>query len=234
MITAIIHKTMATFQLKTEKGQTHTFKARSWSDANEQAHYICSKDQDRRVSMTTIKVEKEKLPEAVLAGHEMVRQMMMSNPDVSAAMDLVESSYIKYWQEQRNKWIGKTEAEINEIFPMPAGQRWRDRGREYYGSIYYKLKTEGALTDHPAYYETWLNMIKKEAFQAKDKSINNMIHAIVKIAKNAPITFFKVISIKRGKDGLDGVIKVNDIIKRVYAIYASGPVQCLHIRYLIK
>ena len=61
-----------------------------------------------------------------------------------------------------------------------------------------------------------------------------MIHAIVKIAKTDPITRFKVLSVTKGKAGLEGMIKVNDIIKRVYAIYASGPVQCLHIRYLIK
>jgi len=230
---------MATFQLKTEKGQTHTFKARSWSDANEQAHYICRKNQDRRISMTTIKVVKAELPAAVIAGHEMVRDMMMANPEVNEAMDLVEASYIKYWQGRRDEWFNfiqsRTVAEIDQWFFDKYGKtRFGDFGRDYYGSQYYKLKNSGALSSSPQVYERWLDHIKKEAHDAKDQSINNMIHAIVKIAKTDPITFFKVISIKRGKDGLDGVIKVNDIIKRVYAIYASGPVQCLHIRYLIK
>jgi hypothetical protein len=213
---------MPTFEISTKSGETIILTARSYMQARGDAHRKL-KPGDSIDGIKTISVEK-KLP----AGFDIVRTICLANEIISSKMDEVESSYITYWTHKREFWMSKSEKEIDEMFPN------RYNSRAYYRSEYYKLETEGAFTTSTAYYERWLSKIKREAKQAKEKSVWNMCNAIVKMAKNQPIAFFRVFNINKGKSGLEGMVTVNETTKRLFAIYAEGPIQRLHIRYLIK
>jgi hypothetical protein len=215
---------MATFQIKTNQNRTLTMVSVDEKHVRHNANMNHLRVGEKIESIKIIPDIAKTLP----VGFEVVKTVCMGNEMISERMDEVEASYIRYWISKREFWMAKTEAEIDEMFPQ------RYNSRAYYRSEYYKLHQEGAVTKIPAYYERWLNKIKKEAAQAKEKSIWNMINAILKIAKCKPVSFFKVINIVKGKAGLEGSIRVNNLGARLFAIYAEGPIQRLHIRYLIK
>lgn len=214
---------MPTFEITTLRGEKFTIKSRSFLSARSDARRWM-KHGDSIDGITTIKTPAPELPR----GHEIVRQVCLANEPITERMNEVEASYIRYWTTKREYWMAKTEKEIDEIFPN------RYNSYDYYRSEYYKLRNEGGLAIDPRRYEIWLEKVRKDALKAKEQSINNLVHAIVKIARNEPITFFKVYNIKRGKAGLEGMVQINETTKRLFAIYAEGPIQRLHIRYLIK
>lgn len=213
---------MPTFEINTRNGETITLTAKSYLQARTDAHRKL-KPGDSIAGISTIKVEKT-LP----VGYSLVKDVILANELIAERMNEVEASYIRYWNHRREFWLSKTDADINQMFPN------RYNSREYYRSEYYQLRNENALTTNAYYVEKWQEKVRNDAKKAKEMSIGNLINAIVKIARNQPITFFKAYNITRGKAGLEGLIQVNDITKRLFAIYAEGPIQRLHIRYLIK
>jgi hypothetical protein len=214
---------MATFRIKTQMGETHTFTSRSYQSARRE---VCLKPGDRIVGITTIKVEKTEI-----VGHSMVKEMCEKNEMIQERLDEVEASYIRYWNHRREFWMAKTEKELDQMFPLDSKGF---HSSYYYKSEYYQLKSSGWFSTHVDVVRRFREKLAKEAKIARETSLGNLVNAIVKIAQGGPVETFEILSVSRGKAGLEGVVVVNGIVKNLYAIYAEGPIQRLHIRYLIK
>ena len=213
---------MATLRITTKDGETHTVTTRSYQNARAQTYL---KPGDRIIGITTIKVEKTEI-----VGHSMVKEMCEANEMVKERLDEVEASYMRYWNSRREYWMSKTLTEINELFP-PAT---RHSSKRYYSSEYYILWSSGWLNSTERVVGMWNEKIAKEAKAAREQSLGNLVNAIVKIAGGGPVDTFDILYVGKGKAGLEGRIEVNGMVRNLYAIYAEGPIQRLHIRYLIK
>lgn len=220
---------MRTYRLETVQGKTHTIKARSWRDAIGEVHDILKGTDDKKLSLYTVKPEKPS--DDILAGHKLVRETVLQNTMITKLMDEIEASYKKYWEEARERSSKITPEEIDRRWPK---DKYGGRGSEYLNSEYRQVKSWGGLSEDPRTFLGWIDFVNTNAAEAREKSISKMVHAITKIADKEPITIFRVIDVWKGRAGLEGMVKVNNTVKRLFAIIASGPIQTRHIRYLIK
>lgn len=214
---------MPTFEVKTKLGKTLKIKAKSFIQANGIVHRELAGTNDSSESIRIIKEEKI-LP----SGYHLIDQAVRNNSKIAEKMNEIEKSYIEYWKNQREFWLKKTPEEIEKMFPN------RANNYDYYRSNLYILRSEGAFNPNVYYYQKWLDKIAKDANKAKETSITNLIRSILKLIGNDPVDKFEVYNIRKGKAGLEGNIIINDIYAKLFAIYAEGNIQRLHIRYLVK
>lgn len=176
---------------------------------------------------------------------EQIINVILAEPILKQKLDEVESSYVKHFLAMRDFWASRTPEQLEETFPgfrfsqqslsskKERFPTWNEQ-EDYYKSQYYKFKQEGALYKNTPAEQRWVARIQKQAKAAREHSIFNLVKAVNKVLKDQPLETFKVSDIRIGKGGIEGFVHVNSVTKHLFAIYAEGDVQRLHIRFLIK